>query len=584
MIYDELFEPFNEATSICNAAEQNILSYADSEGIPLNVFTEGIVFNLAKKTFVKFFKLAKAAILKIWHSIINFVKKMIGKVKSFFKMLYNKITGKSDVRLEKPMTVTMICLNSDGSFYEVTKTIYTEKELKNYFDNNLNSYSKLVKDLSEENLQSMENIDKLNESGYCDDNYLKDIVIETYNTLKMLPTNEVKIIYNGDTAHYADGSSTEMPEELMDRARKIHNQRLKTVDTSKMSKEEKLTFDLETEVVRTTNHQTFYLLDKDGYATTDIDAASRNNVYGLHVSYFGKDFLDHINLTDLNALDVNRAQAVLLSKNFAKDYQALCMDNLKEAKAYAEKYDLEFTLWFLGRYEYTVKYLGLNEDEAWKYIYSKRCGYFEDNEELTKQLLKLRINHNQTTVRALNKILSANQNLVALTKTQFDMKTKRINSSEEASKIIGGIAKHVFNNYDEYHHGNILDLRKFDLGFALIDKNSEDIVNRAMGHNATNFRRLIMILLRYDFTFICHGVPGANYDRWEFMHPVDMPDGKIINNIDEFCEWVIDNHKKYNIKTVAVYSCNTGNYKIPDKYAKNKANVIFQISHFTISG
>lgn len=583
MICEDLFRPFNEASSICESTEQRILNYAESNGIPLNVFTEGIIFDLTKKTFVKFFKMVKASILKIWHSVVNFIKKMIDKVKSFFKMLYSKITG-NDVKLTKPMKVSMVKFNSDGSYYENIKSIYTEKELKRYFDDNIVSLSKVVKELTDNNISSMDTLEKLNESGYCDEKYVQDIVIETYNTLSMLPINEVRIVYNGDTAHYADGSSTEMPKELMDRAKKIHAERLKTVDTSNMSKEEKIMFDLETEVIRTTNHQTFVLLDKDGWATTDIDKADRNNVYGVHVSYFGKDFLDHINLTEMTLLDDNRARAVLLSKNFARDYQALCMDNIKEARAHAEKYDLEFTLWFLGRYDHAVKYLGLNEDEAWKYIYSKRCGYFEDNEELTKELLKLRINHNQATVRAINKILRVNDSLAALIKTQFDLKTRRINSSKEASEIVGAISHEVFYNFDKYYKDNILDLRKFDMGFALIDKNSEDIVSRAMGHNETNFKRLIMILLRYDFTFICHGVPGDNYDTWEFMHPVNMPDGRIIKNIDEFFEWVIDNHKKYNIKTVAVYSCNTADYKIPDKYLKNKANVTFQISHFTISG
>lgn len=221
--------------------------------------------------------MVKATILKIWHSVVKFIKKMIDKIKSFFKMLYSKITGK-DVKLTKPMQVSMVKFNSDGSYYENIKSIYTEKELKRYFDDNIVSLSKVVKELTDNNISSMDTLEKLNESGYCDEKYVQDIVIETYNTLSMLPINEVRIVYNGDTSHYADGSSTELPKEMMDRAKKIHAERLKTVDTSNMSKEEKLTFDLETEVIRTTNHQTFYLLDKDGWTTTDIDKADRNNV------------------------------------------------------------------------------------------------------------------------------------------------------------------------------------------------------------------------------------------------------------------------------------------------------------------
>lgn len=59
MICEDLFRPFNEASSICESSEQRILNYAESNGIPLNVFTEGIIFDLTKKLLLNFLKWLK---------------------------------------------------------------------------------------------------------------------------------------------------------------------------------------------------------------------------------------------------------------------------------------------------------------------------------------------------------------------------------------------------------------------------------------------------------------------------------------------------------------------------------------------
>ncbi|MDY5646964.1 MAG: hypothetical protein SPF22_08180 [Candidatus Onthovivens sp.] len=526
---------------------ENTNTYLDSvlEKRENEIVQEGVIGTIWEGIKMLFTAVIKA-IVWLWKKLVSFVKLIVDGIKWLFG-----ISSSSNIAPEhnKMITTTFSISMNDGK--EVKKEVDNKKDLEKFHMENIRNISKVIDKLTKEEIETIENYEKMYGKELAKKESLTDITLE-----RVIGKYEYRDLVMNDYEKYKD-------EILSDEG----------------------VNDSDKEYLQ-------HIIDKySAYGLTDTDAKGSLGS-GTSIVGYAED-------KSFGLFDIKKAELVLQNKNFIEAYRAYAAEDYP-------KY-LEHLGTFAGaaRHQIFIYELldKLTSDSATKLQYLKLntlYSIFPDDEEKTKLLLQLRINMNKSIIRILQNLVKNNKMILEIDKDALSILNKDLDIRElqrGSSKTIKAVTQYIYNHTREFLNGNMLDLRKFGMGVALYsDKITNDPeVKKAFLSSSEVFEQVILNCIRYHINIYSHGLPSGSreflkdvpeYEReYEGMEEgqfniqaVELPNGQFVTNISDFLSWCKFGGRKMfkNVKIlrVNVLCCNTDGIDIPRKFKRDRTMLI----------
>lgn len=503
----------------------------------------------------KFVQWCVKMVIKLWKAIIKFVKWVINKIKKLFKMLVGKIKGDKVSEVTDANIENKLIMVSNDSAKLVTDTVNKSSDIKKLSTLAINNISKVIKERSKEEVEYVKKYESL-DLGTTKESYeLDDALLE-------------KVVNNARVGQYKD-KTTYLD---YDWAKQDINNQLNDWREDRAARGK----------------------ENDEYSDRlFIGAAKRElgDFYASTNSVTGGSLLGHFYNHDVSIFNIERAKKVVESKNFIDDYITL-VDEFVFKTAMEGSTAPRLVIGNMVAMINYVKdsYVGSLASEDGKIsvdtivhkFFAKDFMIYEDNPEITRTWLKLRINYSRSIVLTLKKILTFNADMLGLTKDEIDSMNGEMNESESAKTVMALAQKAFYEDWiEEYRR---IDLRYFGMGAITI---SPKIV--ADWDSPERCREIIMLLIKYDLIVNAHGgvvwLEDEEKDAW-IIEKVKCPyenAGEVWwESPDEVVEWVKNNYKKFKIKRVLFMNCNPGHVKLSDEWAYKNKHVMFQMSTQTM--
>lgn len=334
------------------------------------------------------------------------------------------------------------------------------------------------------------------------------------------------------------------------------------------------------------------------------------------ISFYGQDFQDSIDKTNIFTFDEKKNIALLESENIVEEYNNLVKrgvaglidtynklnsnpdfkdldpkilkDPFKDASEKQEiinrflnSKEVDKTnnlLSIIGEIDALKSNFDMTDEEIGEFLI-KKSGYFLTNisKEKLQLLIKLRINYNRHMRNIMAKMVKLNYknfnfNSKEAEVIENDIKKSSFGVKKLFAKIMGNPSKFIKGN-------GCIDFRS--IGGGQIFTNYDDPVLGAM---VDNFATLYALSLRYKYIVANHGGHGPE-DNWVFSEPINVL-GRSVSNQDDALSAILDDiekvRRKGDKKPIGVFliSCNPNNdeLKPQTKNRIERLNVIVRMS------
>lgn len=506
------------------------------------------VLNKVYTGLKKFFRKCINLIIRFWKWIVGVVKKIINKIKSFFKYIWGKITGETSSAVSS-RPVDLVIIDADDKDADVIQTqVNSDKDIQRYSTTAINKLSSAISKLSKENVELMKEAEKM----------YSNTTTESYSPM------EEKVVYNTRMHRgYQDGSSLKQ-----DWGEDKYNEEIKIWD-NKWNEYEGM--------MKQQN--------------VDISELSNNakNAFKGGVSYQGNSFASTLYQTSFNFFNIDKAKIVVESENIVEEYRAMLAHDLDYMRTHGDSTTRSIVQGWLHDFAdmegWDKKISRSDYIDKW---FQKDLMLYYDNPEITRKWLKLMINYNRNMIKSMNKILTMNYQNLGISKTEIDiLKNRNLNESEFGNTAFDLIVNRIkeLMNYNDW----VWDLRPYGMGMILINDtikeelgklpNGEAMINGGPTNTTEGWRKVVSYALKYDITLLSHGIyeedeNGNGY--WGLWGGLKMPDGTYTERVDDACMWIYQHRKEYGFKRVMVCSCNPG-YKLPEVLQRAK-DIFYQMS------
>lgn len=530
---------------------ENTNTYLDSvlEKRENEIVQEGVIGTIWEGIKMLFSAVIKA-IVWLWKKLVSFVKLIVDGIKWLFG-----ISSSSNIAPEhnKMITTTFSISMNDGK--EVKKEVDNKKDLEKFHMENIRNISKVIDKLTKEEIETIENYEKMYGQELAKKESLTDITLE-------------KVVYKSDF----DREDITNDELGMVRNLKTVNDDDKEYFEYLANKNNKMNAALGHKMTR-------------GLGSNDVQSEEDKN-FGL--------------------FDIKRAELILENENFIEAYRAYAKEDYSTYIAQLHRAGSLYAdgVFMMDIIEKAIQENNLNVDQL---RLDKLYGIDVEDEEKTKLLLQLRVNMNKSIIKLLQRILKNNKTILEIDKDALSILNKDLDIRElqmGTSRTIKALTKHIYENIDNYINGSMFDLRKFGMGIYLFsDKMPNDMVfKKSIVEDVNTFEQVVIYCIRWHITVLSHGI---GYDQKEYykddprhkreyetmkageynMQAVELPNGTFVTNVSDFLEWckysgrrMVKNPK---VLRVNVISCNMDHIDIPPKFKKDRTMLISAARNMT---
>lgn len=530
---------------------ENTNTYLDSvlEKRENEIVQEGVIGTIWESIKMLFTAVIKA-IVWLWKKLVSFVKLIVDGIKWLFG-----ISSSSNIAPEhnKMITTTFSISMNDGK--EVKKEVDNKKDLEKFHAENIRNISKVIDKLTKEEIETIENYEKMYGKELSKKESLTNITLE-------------KVVYKSD------------------------------FDQSDISDEDR-------EIVR--NLKTVSDDDKEYFEYLTDKSKKMQQILGSKMSRgLGSNDVQSTEDRNFGLFDIKRAELVLENENFIEAYRSYAREDYS---TYISQLHKMGSLYSDGVFMMDIieKAIQENNLDVNQLRLDNLYGIDAEDEEKTKLLLQLRVNMNKSIIKLLQRILKNNKTILEIDKDALSILNKDLDIRElqmGTSRTIKALTKHIYENIDDYINGSMFDLRKFGMGIYLFsDKMPNDMLfKKSIVEDVNTFEQVVIYCIRWHITVLSHGI---GYDQKEYykddprhkkeyetmksgeynMQAVELPNDGFVTNVSDFLEWckysgrrMVKNPKVLRVNVI-VY--NVDHIDIPPKFKKDRTMLISAARNIT---
>lgn len=530
---------------------ENTNTYLDSvlEKRENEVVQEGVIGTIWEGIKMLFTAVIKA-IVWLWKKLVSFVKLIVDGIKWLFG-----ISSSSNIAPEhnKMITTTFSISMNDGK--EVKKEVDNKKDLEKFHMENIRNISKVIDKLTKEEIETIENYEKMYGQELSKKESLTNITLE-------------KVVYKSDF------DRDDITNDELDMVRNLKS----------VNDDDKEYFEYLANKNNKTNAALGYKMTR-GLGSNDVQSEEDKN-FGL--------------------FDIKRAELILENENFIEAYRAYAREDYSAYIAQLRRAGSLYSdgVFMMDIIEKAIQENNLNVDQL---RFDKLYGIDVEDEEKTKLLLQLRVNMNKSIIKLLQRILKNNKTILEIDKDALSILNKDLDIRElqmGTSRTIKALTKHIYENIDNYINGSMFDLRKFGMGIYLFsDKMPNDMLfKKSIVEDVNTFEQVVIYCIRWHINVLSHGIGYAQKEYFKDdprhkkeyetmksgeynMQAVELPNGTFVTNVSDFLEWckysgrrMVKNPK---VLRVNVISCNMDHIDIPPKFKKDRTMLISAARNMT---